>query len=96
MVQDDLRLSNTKVPGLGDLPLIGRAFRSDGKERNKNNLLIFITPTIVQDSDFRLTKTEFLKSPINTTEDKDWSAWDTGKPYDWSKLKPGKKDALNE
>ena len=28
----------------------------------KNNLLIFITPTIVQDADFRLANTDFLQS----------------------------------
>ncbi len=87
MVQDDVRNSNTKVPVLGDLPLLGHAFRSDTKNRTKSNLLIFITPTIVQDEDFQPTKTEFLKTPTPTGDnlEGEWTAWDSGKPLDWSK-----------
>lgn len=86
LVQDDQREGNTKVPMLGDIPLLGHLFRSDNKSRQKNNLIIFITPTIVQDQDFHPTKTDFLQTPIQTTEGKDWSAWDSGKPVDWSKV----------
>jgi general secretion pathway protein D len=87
LVSDDIRTSNTKVPGLGDVPFLGRLFRSDAKSRSKNNLLIFITPTIVQDSDFQASKTDFLKTPKAHESEKDWSWWDSGKPaMDWSKL----------
>ncbi|MFO1477093.1 MAG: hypothetical protein U1F98_10635 [Verrucomicrobiota bacterium] len=87
LVLDDIRKSETKVPVLGDLPLIGRAFRSSDKSRQKNNLLIFVTPTIVEQSDFQETaRTEFLKSRAVKEIEGEWSAWDSGKPYDWSKL----------
>jgi type II secretory pathway component GspD/PulD (secretin) len=86
LVQDDTRIGNTKVPVLGDIPFLGGAFRSDSKSRQKNNLLVFITPTIVKDSDFRPTKTDFLKSTMEDTADKEWGPWDSGKPYDWSKI----------
>lgn len=86
LVQDDQREANSKVPVLGDIPLLGHMFRSDSKSRQKNNLLIFITPTIVQDTDFHPTKTDFLQTPVQTTEGKEWSAWDSGKPLDWSKV----------
>ena len=36
-----------KVPVMGDLPLIGRLFQSNGKSTTKKNLMIFVTPTIV-------------------------------------------------
>jgi type II secretory pathway component GspD/PulD (secretin) len=87
LVQDDVRNSNTKVPILGDLPLIGGAFRTDSKSRQKSNLIIFITPTIVEDADFQPTKSDFLKIPAPSSDnvDADWSAWDSGKPLDWSK-----------
>jgi type II secretory pathway component GspD/PulD (secretin) len=87
MVQDDVRKSNTKVPFMGDLPLVGAAFRSGTKSRQKSNLLIFITPTIVTDDDYQPTKSDFLKTPVPTTDSmsEDWSAWDSGKPMDWSK-----------
>jgi len=86
MVQDDVRNSNTKVPILGDIPILGQAFRSDSKSRQQSNLLIFITPTIVTDGDFQPTHTDFLKNkpPVKDNTEEDWTAWDSGKPKDWS------------
>ncbi len=40
----------TKVPFLGDIPYLGRLFRKDTKSDNKRELLIFVTPRIVNDS----------------------------------------------
>ncbi|NUG49837.1 type IV pilus secretin PilQ family protein [Acinetobacter lactucae] len=42
--------SQTKVPFFGDLPGIGRLFRKDQKSDDKQELLIFITPRIVNDT----------------------------------------------
>ncbi len=42
--------SQTKVPFLGDIPYIGRLFRRDLKTDNKRELLIFVTPRIVNDT----------------------------------------------
>lgn len=89
LVQDDTRTSNTKVPVLGDIPGLGHLFRSDSKSRQKNNLLVFITPTIVQDSDFHATKSDFLQTPLQSTDDKPWNAWDSGKPADWHSVMHG-------
>jgi type II secretory pathway component GspD/PulD (secretin) len=87
LVQDDVRNSNTKVPLLGDIPFMGQVFRSDTKTRAKNNLIIFVTPTIVQEEDYQPTKSDFLKTPTPASDylEGDWSAWDSGKPVDWSK-----------
>ena len=87
LVQDDVRNSDTKVPILGDIPLLKAAFHSNTKSRQKSNLLVFITPTIVQDEDFQPTKSGFLKTPapLSDSVDGEWSAWDSGKPMDWSK-----------
>lgn len=87
LVQDDVRTDNTKVPVLGDIPVLGRAFRSDSKSRQKSNLIIFITPTIIDDTDFQPTKTDFLKSKVPTSDsiEADWSAMDSGKPKKWRK-----------
>ncbi|MEZ7503257.1 type IV pilus secretin PilQ [Psychrobacter sp. Arc29] len=43
-----------KVPFLGDLPYIGRAFRRDVRNNNKEELLIFITPKLINDGTSRL------------------------------------------
>ena len=89
LIQDDIRKGNSKVPVLGDIPILGYAFRSDSKNRQKQNLIIFITPTIVQDSDYQPTTTDFLSRPVPTTDDvePDWSAWDSGKPKEYKKKK---------
>jgi type IV pilus assembly protein PilQ len=42
--------SQTKVPFLGDIPYIGWLFRKDTKSDDKQELLIFVTPRIVNDS----------------------------------------------
>jgi general secretion pathway protein D len=85
LVRDSMKNKNIKVPILGDLPLVGGAFRQDSKERDKSNLMIFITPTIVKDSDYQAASSTFLKSKADDIEDAEWSAWDSGKPRDWSK-----------
>ena len=47
--------SVTKVPFLGDIPLAGRLFRNDNKINNKKELLVFITPKII-DEQLNLTR----------------------------------------
>ncbi len=39
----------TKVPLFGDLPVVGNLFRNNARRDNKTELLIFITPRLVQD-----------------------------------------------
>lgn len=85
LISDDLNNANKKVPILGDLPLVGLAFRHESKERNRQNLIIFITPSIVQDGDFQPTASAYLKTTPDLTEEPDWTPWDDAKPLDWSK-----------
>jgi len=47
LLSDQVSKSKTKVPLLGDIPLLGYAFQSHDNERHKRNLLIFVTPTIL-------------------------------------------------
>lgn len=47
--QQDNRKTVTKVPFLGDLPLVGSLFRSTSLVNNKRELLIFVTPKILQE-----------------------------------------------
>lgn len=47
--QDESSYIITKVPGLGDLPVIGALFRNKTTSVEKRELLIFITPTILDD-----------------------------------------------
>ena len=45
--QTETVIGQTKVPLLGDIPLLGRLFRNDSKSEEKLELLIFITPRIL-------------------------------------------------
>jgi type IV pilus assembly protein PilQ len=47
LISDQVTKSKTKVPLLGDVPFIGYAFQSHDNERHKRNLLVFVTPTIL-------------------------------------------------
>jgi type II secretory pathway component GspD/PulD (secretin) len=93
LVQDNPQSTTTKVPFLGDIPLLGYAFHSENKSATKDNLLVFITPTIVKDTDFQTPMPEstvFLKSDPNTklsTIMDPNSMWDSTQPHDWSNPK---------
>lgn len=47
LVQDEVRKARTKVPVMGDVPVLGYLFQSRSNERVKRNLLVFVTPTIL-------------------------------------------------
>lgn len=49
LIKDDVQDGSQKVPLLGDIPLLGRLFRSDAVSVVKTNLLVFIRPTIIRD-----------------------------------------------
>ena len=90
LVSDENSSANTKVPLLGDIPFVGLAFRKDTKERNRQNLIVFITPTIVQDRDFQPAQSKFLQSDGKDLAEEGVSAWNSGKPFDWTN--PSKKN----
>ena len=48
--QTDKNISTEKTPFLGDLPYVGRLFRRTIERDDKQELLIFITPRIIQDN----------------------------------------------
>jgi type IV pilus assembly protein PilQ len=47
--QDENASNEEKVPWLGDVPGLGALFRRRANESKKRELLIFVTPTIVED-----------------------------------------------
>ncbi|MFO1500686.1 MAG: hypothetical protein U1G07_20260 [Verrucomicrobiota bacterium] len=46
-----------------------------------------MTPTIIKDQDFSPTSTSFLRTPIPEKPDPEYSAWNSGKPANWTKPK---------
>lgn len=61
LIRDDVQTVTDKVPFLGDLPLIGRAFQSKATQSQKKNLLIFVTCRIY------LNNGELLNPPTGST-----------------------------
>ncbi|MBP6865542.1 MAG: type II secretory pathway, component PulD [Candidatus Didemnitutus sp.] len=47
LTREDTRKTNDKVPVVGNLPVLGRLFRSSGESAQKRNLLIFVTANLV-------------------------------------------------
>ena len=49
LISDEVTSSHQKVPFLGDIPGLGRLFRSDASRGVKQNLMVFIRPRILRD-----------------------------------------------
>ncbi|MGO2075097.1 MAG: type II secretion system secretin GspD [Pseudoalteromonas sp.] len=49
LIDEDVQESVSKVPLLGDIPILGQLFRSTSSSKRKRNLIVFIRPTIVRD-----------------------------------------------
>ena len=48
LIQDTDQRNSTRIPGLGDLPILGRLFGSNGTTRDKNEIVLSITPRIIR------------------------------------------------
>ncbi len=51
LIQDNVSIGVTKVPLLGSIPLIGKAFRTEKTTKDKTNLLVFIRATVIRDDE---------------------------------------------
>jgi type IV pilus assembly protein PilQ len=49
ILETERRETEKKVPYLGDVPVLGRLFKTTGKSNNKDELLIFVTPKILRE-----------------------------------------------
>ncbi len=48
LISDEDRSAGSRIPGLGDLPLVGRLFSSQRDERNKTEIVLLITPRVLR------------------------------------------------
>ena len=88
LIADSLNHQQNKVPLLGDIPGLGKwFFHKSDKSRDKRNLIIFITPTIVSDYDFQVASTDFLQTKMSNRVEPKESFLDSATPYDWTKPK---------
>jgi general secretion pathway protein D len=68
LVADDKRDSRTKVPILGDFPILGTFFKSQRNEKNRTELLVLITPYVLSSIEEASRETQRL---FNATKGKD-------------------------
>ncbi len=50
LIKDDISNGSNKVPLLGDIPGVGRLFRTDAENTSRSELMILITPRIIRDT----------------------------------------------
>lgn len=51
LMRDDKTQNSTKIPVLGDLPVLGFLFRTNGEKMRKTNLLLILTPHVIRDQE---------------------------------------------
>jgi general secretion pathway protein D len=66
LVSEDLTKLKDKLPILGDLPFVGRFFRSESTASSKRNLMIFVTPTIIDPAGNRMHSEDEMPFNVNT------------------------------
>jgi general secretion pathway protein D len=66
LLAEDVQKIKDKVPIIGDLPLVGRFFRSESSTTRRKNLVIFVTPTIIDPAGNPVHTPESLPFDPNT------------------------------
>ena len=51
LIQDSVKDGVEKIPGLGDIPLIGGLFKYNTRSRSKTNLMVFLRPTLLRSAE---------------------------------------------
>jgi general secretion pathway protein D len=51
LIEDNVQDGNEKVPGLGDIPVVGNLFKYQTRRRTKTNLMVFLRPTVIRTSE---------------------------------------------
>jgi type II secretory pathway component GspD/PulD (secretin) len=63
LMREDVQKTEDKVPIIGDIPLIGRAFRTNVDQHIKKNLVIFVTARIVTPAGLPLNRRRGRPAP---------------------------------
>jgi type IV pilus assembly protein PilQ len=63
IIQDTDKTTISKVPILGDIPLLGLLFRKEAGERRRSELVVMVTPKIMDDSDQATVGYQYSPSP---------------------------------
>ena len=74
LIQESDNVTKTKVPGLGDVPFLGAAFRNTETTKRRTELLILIRPRIVSTDDSAQRISEYYRNKLGSVN----SLLDTG------------------
>ncbi|MFM8357311.1 MAG: type II secretion system protein GspD [Verrucomicrobiota bacterium] len=74
LIAEDVKKIRDKVPVLGDIPLVGRLFRSEASLTSKKNLVVFVTPTIIDPAGKRVHDPNNMPYDPNTVPPQSGSA----------------------
>jgi len=66
LLSDTVTKIKDKIPMLGDIPLFGRLFQSESSSKSKKNLMIFVTPTIINPDGTRFHSDEEMPFNLNS------------------------------
>jgi general secretion pathway protein D len=87
IITEDKELTRSRIPLLGDIPIVGGAFGSTNWTNKRSELIIFITPHVVTTldqakvvSDSFKTEMKKLGSEIQAKEKAHRSAWERTPP----------------
>jgi len=60
--KEEITTEQSKIPLLGDIPILGMLFRFEGEERISSELVVFITPRLIEDSVLTEVEAEYLEA----------------------------------
>ena len=96
LTSNEVRETESRVPGLGRIPILGELFKTRGSSVSRRNLLVFIRPTIARDA---ITEdaisfgkyTQIRDEQINAQNNRSWLT-----PRDAMPILPNIRDYLDE
>jgi general secretion pathway protein D len=50
LLEDRYGGNQEKIPGVGDVPVLGNLFKSESRRRTKSNLMVFLRPVVIRDA----------------------------------------------
>jgi general secretion pathway protein D len=72
LLQDQVNDGVTKVPFLGDVPVLGNLFKTRSRERSKTNLMVFLRPVVIRDqagsNSVTLDRYEYMQQRVVDTQ----------------------------
>jgi general secretion pathway protein D len=85
LLEDSVADTEEKVPGLGDIPIVGNLFKYRNRSRTKTNLMIFLRPTVIRTNEQSVNvagdRYDLMRNiEIGATPKPSWIMPDTGAP----------------